>query len=382
MTRLSTDELARRTLVRQFPAVRGTDGDAVTALLTHLGPVQSQVPRSPFLTASSRLPGVDRATVRRLFEEHRLVKTSSLRGTVHTGVAAHHPLLDAASRPARRQALTARLRLGRVSVDQLWAELEAFAADAWQARPALVEHARQWLAVHESAAAAAALDDTSTAALVGSHSGLLRRPPDQRWETRTDVLHRTARAVLPGPAASSADAAPSADEALAALVPLHLGALGPATRAELAHVLGATLGAVDRAVAAAGDTLVRLDGPDDEVLVELAEPGADGPGPDPVVLLPEFDALLVGLHPAHRTRFLGAEQLAAVWSKVNGVCAPTVLHDGRVVGTWRTVVSGTTARVEVRALPGARLPDEAALAAPATAAATALGLDLREVRLL
>ena len=129
------------------------------------------------------------------------------------------------------------------------------------------------------------------------------------------------------PAASSADPAPSADDALAALVPLHLGALGPATRAELAHVLGATLGAVDRAVAAAGDALVRLDGPDDEVLVELADPGPDGPGPDPVVLLPEFDALLVGLRPGHRTRFLDAEQLAAVWSKVNGVCAPTVLHE-------------------------------------------------------
>jgi hypothetical protein len=374
MTRLSADELARRTLARQFPPVRGRDRAAVVQLLARLGPVQSQVPRSPFLTAASRLPGVERATVRELFEEHRLLKTSSLRGTVHTSVADHYPLLDAVARRGRRGAIAAQLGLTQVTPEELVAELEAFAADVWRPRAEVVEHGRRWLAEHESPAAADAVTGSYVTGLLWGHSGLLRRPPDQRWETRTDVLHRRARSVVPE--LGETGFAP----ALAALVQVHLGSIGPATRADLAHFCGTTLGAVDSALADLGGALVRLEGPDGETFVELAEPPSEGPGPVGVRLLPEFDALLVGLHGRHRTRFLDADQLGEVWGKANGLFAPIVLHEGRIVATWRTVVARSVARLEVRTLSRCRPPAGDELAEPATAVGRALGLTLDDVR--
>src|SRR5215203_163973 len=84
MRRLTADELRRRTLQRQFPSIDGRQPEAVLELFNRLGPIQSQVPRAPFLTVSARLPGVSYETINALFEEHRLLKTSNLRGTVHT----------------------------------------------------------------------------------------------------------------------------------------------------------------------------------------------------------------------------------------------------------------------------------------------------------
>ena len=82
MRRLSDDQLRRRTLCRQFPTILGRGPEAVIELLRRLGPIQSQVPRAPFLTISSRLPGVGYDAVCSLFESHQLLKTSNIRGTV------------------------------------------------------------------------------------------------------------------------------------------------------------------------------------------------------------------------------------------------------------------------------------------------------------
>src|SRR3954454_20407371 len=99
--RLTHEDLAERTLARQFPEVGGRGGPAVLELFRRLGPIQSQVPRSPFLTVASRLPGTEYATVRSLFADPLLLKTSTLRGTVHTSGREHYPWLDAVARRAR-----------------------------------------------------------------------------------------------------------------------------------------------------------------------------------------------------------------------------------------------------------------------------------------
>ena len=65
---------------------------------------------------------------------------------------------------------------------------------------------------------------------------------------------------------------PTPDAALAELVRVHLGAYGPLTRADLAFFFGARLGDVDAAVAALGDEVTRLIGPDDQPMLDLAEP--------------------------------------------------------------------------------------------------------------
>jgi hypothetical protein len=99
--RLTHDQLRLRTLGKQFPEISGHGAEAVIELMRRLGPIQSQVPRAPFLTLSSRLPGVRYETVSELFESHQLVKTSNIRGTVHTSVVEQFGWLDAVARSTR-----------------------------------------------------------------------------------------------------------------------------------------------------------------------------------------------------------------------------------------------------------------------------------------
>ena len=344
--RLTEEDLAARTLARQFPSVPGQGAAAVLELFRRLGPIQSQVPRAPFLTAASRLPGTDYATVQSLFAEHLLLKTSTLRGTVHTSVREHHPWLDAVARRGRSGVLRSQLKLQRVSAEQLVAELERYAEDGWRSRSELVAHGRAWLAEHESADSAAVVSSTLSESLLWGHSGLLRRPKDDRWERRTDIYHRTARALVPELPTSSFD------DALRSLVRVHLAALGPATRQDLAYFLGAGLRAVDTAVRELGDEVVQLRGPGEDTYLDLAEPPPGEPADPGVRLLPEFDALLVGYHLRHRTRFLTAEQLGQVWARVNGQFAPTVLHHGLLVGLCRTVGHGARVDLEITPFPG------------------------------
>ena len=312
-------------------------------LFRRLGPLQSQVPRAPFLTISSRLPGVSYDTVCALFESHQLVKTSNIRGTVHTSVVEQFGWLDAVARGTRAAQLRNVLRLQQITPEELAAEIESFAATAWLPRSEIVAHARAWLAERGTGNASDGPDPLSDS-LIWGHSGLLRRPRDTRWEKRTDTYHRRARSVLPD--LDQFDFAASLTE----LVRIHLGCYGPSLREDLAFFFGAGLGAVDDALRRLDDEVVHLRGPDDEDYLDLAEP-PEGGTPDPGLrLLPEFDGLLVGYHGRHRTRFLTEQQLPKVWAKVNGLFSPVVLHEGRLMASWKTITKGRRTDIEVNML--------------------------------
>ena len=374
MARLSFDELRTRTLGRQFPDPTGTGAEEAYALLARLGPIQSQVPRAPFLTLSSRLPGIDHATITTLFAEHRLLKTSNLRGTVHTSIRAQFGWLDAVARAGRTQQLRQQLRLAAVTPEQVVAEIEAYASPDWRVRADIVAHLVDWLAEHDPAAGRDAQLTTLPASLVWGHSGLVRRPRDEHWEKRTDTLHRTARTFVPD--VEPPGFAPS----LAELVRIHLGAYGPATRDDLAYFFGVGLRAADGAVAALGEEVVRLAGPDRVDFLDLAEPPVSGTIDPGLRLLPEFDGLLLGYCGRQRTRFLSTDQLPAVWSKVNGVYAPTVLHDGRIVARWRTVTQGRRTSIEVTMLDPYSPLAEDLFTGPVRAVELALGLTVDDLR--
>ncbi len=340
---LSHDQLRRRTLSRQFPAIPERGPEAVLELFRRLGPIQSQVPRAPFLTISSRLPGVTYDTVRRLFESHQLVKTSNIRGTVHSSVPEQFGWLDAVARRTREVQLRNVLKRQQVSPEELVAEVEAFTSMDWRARSEIVAHTRAWLAERGTGNTTDGPDALSDN-LIWGHSGLLRRPPDTRWEKRTDIYHRRARSVLPDLAE------PDFRESLTELVRIHLGSYGPALREDLAFFFGAGLGAVDQAVRHVGDEIEHLRGPDGEDYLDLAEPPRGGT-PDPGLrLLPEYDGLLVGYQGRHRTRFLTEQQLPKVWAKVNGLFSPVVLYGGRLVASWKTITNGRRTDIEVTRL--------------------------------
>ena len=193
MAALNHDELRRRTLQRQFPSISGRDQAAVLELFGRLGPIQTQVPRAPFLVASSRLPGVGYADVNGLFADHKLVKTSSIRGTVHTSTADAYARLDPVARLLRATQLRTSVELGAATPEEVFAELERHCAGDWVPRDAIVAHVRGWLAEYNGTVPPAVVSESA----IWGHSGLLRRPRDEHWERRTDAFHRTGRSVLP-----------------------------------------------------------------------------------------------------------------------------------------------------------------------------------------
>jgi hypothetical protein len=340
--RLSYNQLRLRTLRRQFPTIPGRGPDAVLELLRRLGPIQSQVPRAPFLTISSRLPGVSYDTVCRLFESHQLIKTSNIRGTVHTSLPDQFGWLDAVARRTRSAQLGNVLKLRQITPDELAAETEAFTSMDWRPRSEIVAHARAWLAERGTGNATDGPDPLSDS-LIWGHSGLLRRPRDTRWEKRTDIYHRRARSLLPG--------LPEWDfaEALTRLVRVHLGSYGPAQRDDLAFFFGAGLGAVDDALRRLGEEVIQLRGPNDEDYLDLADT-PHGTSDPRLRLLPEYDGLLIGYHGRHRTRFLTEQQLPKVWAKVNGLFSPVVLYGGHLVASWKTITRNRRTDIEVTML--------------------------------
>ena len=281
-------------------------------------------------------------TVCSLFESHQLVKTSNIRGTVHSSVVEQFAWLDAVARGTRGKQLRNILKLKRVTPEQLAAELEAFTDSDWQPRSEIVSHARVWLAEREAEAAQG--PDVLSDSLIWGHSGLLRRPRDTRWEKRTDIYHRRARSLLPD--------LPDYDfaSALTQLVRVHLGSYGPALREDLAFFFGAGLAAVDDAVRRLGDEVLHVRGPNDEDYLDLTESPPGGTSDPGLRLLPEYDGLLVGYHGRHRTRFLTEQQLPKVWAKVNGLFSPVVLYDGRLVATWKMITKGRRTDIEVTML--------------------------------
>ena len=334
MAALNHDELRRRTLQRQFPSISGRDQAAVLELFGRLGPIQTQVPRAPFLVASSRLPGAAYADVNGLFADHRLVKTSSIRGTVHTSTADAYARLDPVARLLRATQLRTSVELGAATPEDVFAELERHCADDWVAAGRIVAHigtgspsqrhraARRW----------------RRRASIWGHSGLLRRPRDEHWERRTDALPpnrsqpccpiwrcsgrrrhwptwcwcswvRTARSPEPTWLLLRGRAHPGGPRRSPDWATLSIGFPGRTARPT-------------------------WNWPNHR---RVATPRLG------VRLLPEFDGLLLGFAGPNRTRFCTVEQLSQIWAKVNGLYAPVVLRDDR---WWR---------------PGKRRPGPAAL---------------------
>lgn len=372
MSEVGWEELAGRTLARQFPA--GLAG--VAATIEAIGPIQSQTARSPYLALAARLPGVTRDAIHAAYDDYRIVRGSTIRGTVHTSTPDDHVLLEVATRVGLRAMWQRTLRPRDVTLEQVWAGIEEFARDEWRIPDELVAHVVRWLEAHD-AGHQSRLDGIAGRALCFGHGGLLRRPLSGGWEGQGKAGYRSAAAILGDRSAVLADP----DAALDRLVRRHLAAYGPASRRDLAWWAGTGLRAVDAALARQTD-LVELTSPDGLLCYDL--PGAPGPVQLPGVrLLPEFDALLCAFDPPARMRFIDPEHYAVIWQQVNGLLLAPLLVDGRLTGHWRLSKGGSGAarEAEVTWFAGTRRPRKSEIEEALANIETAYGVHITGLRL-
>jgi hypothetical protein len=173
------------------------------------------------------------------------------------------------------------------------------------------------------------------------------------------------------------------EAALAELALRYFRSHGPTTRQDFAGWAGITAAEAKTGIAGAGGVLAEavyagvpvwmaVDLPDRAAAIVA---GADA---QRVRLLPGFDEFMLGYK--DRTIPLPREHGQRIVPGNNGIFLPTVVIDGRVVGTWRRAVKRTakSARVEVRPEPFAPLPARRAKALEAAARdyARYLGLEL------
>jgi hypothetical protein len=160
------------------------------------------------------------------------------------------------------------------------------------------------------------------------------------------------------------------DEALGELTLRYLRSHGPASDADLARWAGIPLGEARRGRAICGAALatIELGGRTYHLDPETLDRGAGALAPMPrVLLLPGFDEYLLGY--ADRSAVLAPEHADHIVPGGNGLFRPTIVVDGRVVGTWR----GTARAEEIVVVPQLFGPPDAGLLAGLSDAAKAYG---------
>jgi hypothetical protein len=156
-------------------------------------------------------------------------------------------------------------------------------------------------------------------------------------------------------------------EALAELARRYVVGHGPATAADLARWAGLPLTEARTALAAVRAELaaVEVDGREYLLAPEtpdlLAGSRAEATG---LFLLPGFDEFILGY--ADRTCAVPPEFADRIAPGGNGLFRPTVVHRGRVLGTWRW--AGRGAHRSAVATPFTTFPGEVAAAVPVAAA--------------
>jgi hypothetical protein len=374
------DSLRRATLRRQFPRIRGRGSKAVIDLISRVGPIQSQVARSPFVTVSSRLPGARYADIVAAYESHALVRGSNLRGTVHTCVREQHPVLDAITRRTLANIWRRSLKLECVGVDEVRAAMEAFATGEWRSPDELRAHLTGWLTEHEAAAAVTASTVSGQGrAMAHVHSAMVRRPlEDDAWERQTAPGYRVAADLFGESPSLWLD---DPDAALVELTRIHLAAFGPANRRDIAWWTGEGLRNVDQALVSLGDQVTTRPGPAGQDYFDLVDAPARGSAEPGVRLLPEYDALIVGYDPKTRDRFLDPAHVPSIWLTENGSFSSAVLVDGMLAGSWRFLGTGSERPIEIVMFPGKPLLAEAALTDQVAALELALAMKVTDVRI-
>ncbi|MGQ0617547.1 MAG: winged helix DNA-binding domain-containing protein [Acidimicrobiia bacterium] len=333
-------------------------GVGIVEIVRRLGGVQAQVTSAAEQAVALRRPSAE-ADVAGALAERALVKTWAQRGTLH--------LLPAEDAGAYLSLLAAGRTWEKAAWQRVFATAEQMGAIAAAAAEVLdgAVLSREELA----AAIVAHTGDRALADKLGSGWGAVLKP--LAWQgLLCNAVSRGNRVTFTSPASwlPGWKGLPSPDEAAAVVIPVYLGAHGPASAAAFDQWL--SRGVTRKATLRCWFSALVSDG----VLVEVEVDGerlharsADlealsAAAPTRRVrLLPAFDQYVLG--PGTKDHRLVAPARRRLVSKAAGWISPVVVAGGRVAGTWQADGDVLTVELfgESEPVDPAALADEVAM---------------------
>jgi hypothetical protein len=324
-------EVALLRLVAQ--RIAGPPLPSATAAVRRLTAVQAQDYPGALISVALRVDGGTRAVVEAALDAGDVVRSWPMRGTLHLVAAEDlgwllelcgaRPLAGAAKRRERLELTEADTERARdVAV-------EALAGGGRLTRSELLE------VLEKGGVVTAGQRGYHLLWYLAQTGTLVLGPTDGR-----EQLFVLSDEWIPAPRRLERD------EALAELALRFFRGHGPATVADLARWAGLGRTDVRRGLAAVRGSLTALDVDGTEHLLDPATPElldavrAEAAG---AFLLPGFDELVLGY--ADRSAVLDPQFADRIVPGGNGMFRPTVVHRGRIVGTWGRIGSGTRRRV-------------------------------------
>ena len=310
---------SRHHLDRRVPKARLLD------VVRDVSGIHAQVQSSAELQLWARVDGISRDDVQdALWDQRSLVRTWSLRGTLHLLTAEDLPLYVAALQQHDRWWKGAWLRMIGMTEQELRATLEAI-RDSLGARPLTREQLADKVAAKVGAKARDRMMSGWGEMLkpAAFHGYLVSGPPRGQsvtfvrpdgWLGKWNV--------------------PAAENAWREIVRRYLRAYGPATREEFARWWGMQPAPAGRVMKALADELTEVDveGHRASALTEEIPALARARLKSPVRLLPAFDVYIVGTRPRES---LVESRLEHLIFRQAGWISPVVLIDGRARGVWK-----------------------------------------------
>ncbi|HEX6050880.1 MAG TPA: winged helix DNA-binding domain-containing protein [Gemmatimonadaceae bacterium] len=316
MTTISNRALNRALLARQMLLAR----EETTALdaIARLVALQAQLARPPFVGLWTRVDGFRRTDLADALSDRRVVRVTSLRGTLHLMTAADYVTLRGALQPMLTRGMQGILRDRAVTLDLK--KLEGEARKFFGKAPATFDALRKHLEAKFPQG-----DERAMAYAIRMHLPLVQVPTDATWSFPAAASFALADAWLSRQVSTAARTAE-------ALVLRYLAAFGPATVADAQAWSG--LAPLRDVFESLRPSLVTFRDERKRELFDL--PNAPRPDPDsaaPVRFVPDFDNLV--LSHDDRSRIIAAEHRPRVTTKNLQVRA-TILVDGIVAGTWKS----------------------------------------------
>lgn len=310
---LTLRELNRATLARQILLERSSH--SVTTALERLAGMQAQLASAPFVGLWTRLHHFQRDDLASALQDHRIVKATMMRATLHLVTASDYDWLRATLEPALAGASESiRERRGvELDLDEILRLARAYLAEP-RTFAEITAHFSELFPE---------TDIGSIRYSIRTHLPLVQVPISTGWSYPGNPQFTLADQWLGHAISAEAD--------FRELVRRYLAAFGPARVTDLQTWSG--LGKLKTALDALKPELVVYRDEQNVELLELPDlPLPDADTPAPIRFLPEFDNLL--LAHTNRTRVVADAYRPKVYLPGLRVAA-TILVDGFVRGAWK-----------------------------------------------